>query len=132
MKKGVLLLLAVGLSGCSSGLDKPVKEVTATMGTDQVQHIKVKAHAFWFEPNRIVVQANHPVELKVSNSSWFIPHNLTITAPETDVTVSADVGIFGRSKTVTFTPTTPGEYPFHCHVDKHGSKKGMKGMLVVK
>jgi plastocyanin len=118
------------LSGCSSGLNRPVKEVTATVGADQVQQVTVTTHSFWFEPNRIVVHAGKPVVLHVRNGSWIVPHNLTLTAPETDVTVSADVGFFGRSKTVRFTPTKTGEYHFGCHVDSHG-KKGMRGTLVV-
>ena len=130
-KRYAWVLLVVGLVGCSSGAKRPVQEVTATVGKDDVQHVDIKTHAYWFEPNRIVVQAGKPVELEVHNGSWFVPHNFSVTAPDSDLTVSADVGIFGRSKTVRFTPTTPGEYEFFCHVDSH-SKKGMKGTLVVK
>jgi plastocyanin len=127
---GVIVLLAL-LSGCSSGLNRPVHEVTATMGSDNVQHVQVVAHSFWFEPNRVVVKRGTPVELKVKNGALFVPHNLTCTAPETDVLVSADLGgLFHRGHTLRFTPTQAGEYRFYCHVDGH-AKKGMTGSLVV-
>lgn len=123
----VLVALA---TGCSSGLKRPTQEVVATTGTDNVQHVRVTTHSFWFEPNRIVVKAGKPVELTVKNGAFFVPHNMTCTAPEADITVSADVGMFMGSKKVSFTPSTPGEYKFYCHVDAHG-KKGMTGTLVV-
>src|SRR5207253_998866 len=126
-----VIALATLLSGCSSGLKRPVHEVTATMGSDKVQHVQVVAHSFWFEPNRIVVKRGTPVELKVKNGAWFVPHNLTCTAPDADIMVSADLGgLFHKSHTLLFTPTHAGEYHFYCHVDAH-SKKGMTGTLVV-
>ena len=129
----VLVLLAAALiQGCSSGFNHPVREVTATVGQDNIQHVKIRTHSFWFDPNRVVVKAGSPVEIEVHNSAWFVPHNFTITAPEAEVTESADVGFFHRTKILRFTPTPPGEYEFFCHVDGHGSKKGMKGTLVVK
>ena len=118
------------LCGCSSGVNRPVKEVTASMGADSVQRVKVTAHSYWFEPNRIVVHAGKPVELTFHDGSWFVPHNLTCTAPEADVLISADVGLFHRGKKLRFTPTEPGEYHLYCHVDAH-AKKGMTGTLVV-
>jgi plastocyanin len=128
---GFVLVVSLGLLlGCSSGLNRPVKEVTATVGTDNVQKVEITTHSFWFEPNRIVVHAGKPVELKVHNGSWMVPHNLTIAAPQADINVNASAGIPARSKTVTFTPSQEGEYTFFCHVDGH-SKKGMTGTLVV-
>ena len=118
------------LGGCSSGLKRPIQEVTATAGPDRVQRVRVVAHSYWFEPNRIVVRAGMPVELALKNAAFMVPHNFTCTAPETDVTVSQDLGMFRGAKTVRFTPTTPGEYRFFCHVGKH-AKKGMAGTLVV-
>jgi|RhiMetdeSRZDD1v2_1073273.scaffolds.fasta_scaffold330787_2 plastocyanin len=129
----VIGLFAFGLvlSACgSSGLNRPVQEVTARTDSDGVQRVRVMAHSFWFEPNRVVVHAGKPVELDIKNGSVFVPHNLTCTAPETDVTISENLGMFRGHKTARFTPTTPGEYHFYCHVDGH-AKKGMSGTLVV-
>lgn len=126
----VVVALALALSGCSSGIGRPVNELRVLTDPDGVQRVRVVAHTWWFDPNRVVVKANVPVELTLRNSSWIVPHNLTITAPETDVMVSLDVGVLRRQDTVRFTATHAGEYEFRCHVDGH-ARKGMKGRLVV-
>ena len=120
------------LAGCTSGLDRPVHEVTATTGTDNVQHVTVTAHSFYFDPNRIVVHRGVPVELKVKNAAWFVPHNLTSNTDSTkSIAIDVGLGMFHGSKTVRFTPTEVGEYEFYCQVDKHAAK-GMTGVIVVK
>ena len=128
MFAGIGMLL---LASCSSGLNRPVKEVTATTGTDQVQRVTITTHSFYFDPNRIVVQKGVPVELKVKNGAMFVPHDFSCMAKDAGLEVDAPVGMFHGSKTVRFTPTTAGEFHFACHVDGH-AKKGMTGTLVVK
>src|SRR5262245_962143 len=124
-----LLGLLALLSGCSSGLNRPVKEVTATV-TDSVQRVTITAHTYWFDPNRVVLKAGKEVELKIKNGAFGVPHNLTCFDKDAGIEVSADLGMFRGGKTVRFTPTQPGEYEFFCHVDSH-SKHGMKGTFVV-
>jgi cytochrome c oxidase subunit 2 len=126
----VVLFGIIALSGCSSGLRRPVREVTAVTGSDQVQRVRVTAHSFWFEPNRIVVKQGIPVELTIKNGSLIVPHDFTCMAKDAGIEVDQDVHPFLGSKKVRFTPTRAGEYPFHCDVDKHAGK-GMKGVLVV-
>jgi plastocyanin len=128
MVAGLSLLI---LGSCSSGLDRPVQEVTATTGTDQVQRVTITTHSFYFEPNRIVVQKGVPVELTVKNGAMFVPHDFSCGAKEAGIEVDAPVGMFHGSKRVRFTPTTAGEFPFFCDKDSH-AKKGMMGTLVVK
>jgi plastocyanin len=123
------VLLAIAVSACSSGLKHSEKEVTATM-TDGVQHVEVTAHSYWFEPNRIVVKRGTPVEVRVHNASYILPHGLACIAPDAGIETKQSVGYFGRTKTFRFTPGKPGEYPFFCPVANH-SKKGMTGTLVV-
>jgi plastocyanin len=118
------------LVGCSSGIGRPPSEVIAHADAKGVQRVRVVAHTFWFEPNRILVKAGQPVELTIRDGSWLVPHNLTCNAADAGIEVSGDVGMFHRGKTMTFTPTKPGEYEFFCHVDAH-SRKGMKGVFVV-
>lgn len=125
----VLVGMAV-LAGCSSGLNRPVREVTATMGADQMQRVQVTAHSFWFEPNRIVVKQGIPVELKIKNGTLFVPHDFTCAAKEAGIDVDQGVRMFFGTRNVRFTPTQVGEYPFHCDVDGHAGK-GMTGVLVV-
>jgi len=127
----MIAALCAGLAaGCASGNDRPVKEVTATVGTDQVQRVKITTHSFYFDPNRIVVKRGVPVELTVKNGAMFVPHDFSCMAKEAGIEIDTPVGMFYGSKKVQFTPTKAGEYHFHCDVDGH-AKKGMRGMLVV-
>ena len=129
-RSGVVLLLVSLLAGCSSGLDRPVKEVTAKASADGVQRVRVVAHSYWFEPNRVVVKAGVPVELTVKSAAFGVPHNLTCFDKDAGIELSENLGMFRGQKHVRFTPTEPGEYEFYCHVGSH-AKKGMKGTLVV-
>jgi plastocyanin len=128
-RAGIAVVMLVVL-GCSSGLKRPVHEVTARAGADGVQRVEVTAHSFWFEPNRIVVKAGVPVELHVRNGSWIIPHGFDCSEPASGLDKVVHVGLIGKSKTIRFTPKDPGEYPFYCPVHDH-SRKGMKGTLIV-
>jgi plastocyanin len=124
----VLLLVVAG--GCSSELDRPVKEVTATTGADQVQRVTVKAHSSYFDPDRIVVKRGVPVELTMKNGTMFVPHNFSCQAPDAGVNVDAHLGMFYGSKKANFTPSATGVFHF-CGEDSH-AKKGMMGTLLVK
>ena len=124
------VLVAVLLAGCSSGLDHPVQEVTVHPGADGVQHVRVIAHSYWFEPNRIVVRAGVPVEITIKNAAFGVPHNFTCFDHDAGLELSENLGMFRGQKRARFTPMKPGEYEFYCHVGSH-AKKGMKGRLVV-
>jgi len=132
MKRLVFPALAVAavLASCSSGLNHPVREVTASLGADGIQRVRVTTHSFWFEPNRIVVKRGIPVELTVKNGAWFVPHDFSCDAMAAGFEVDARVGMFHGSKKARFTATQAGEFPFHCDVDGH-ARKGMKGSLIV-
>jgi plastocyanin len=119
------------LCGCASGIGRPVQEVTATTGADQVQRVTVTTHSFYYDPNRIVVRVNVPVELTVRNGAFFVPHDFSLAGKEAGIDVDVRVGLFHASKKVRFTPTATGEFPFHCDVDAHMTK-GMTGALVVR
>ncbi len=126
----VVLAVALALAGCSSGLKRPVQEVTAQPDAQGIQRVRVVAHSYWFEPNRIVVKAGVPVELTVKNAAFMVPHNLTCNAADAGILVSANLGMLRGRKVARFTPEKPGEYEFFCHVGSH-AKHGMKGTLVV-
>ena len=122
-----LLLLAVVVACGSSGLDRPVVSIVAPLDADGVQRVEVDMHSYYFEPNRIVVHAGHPVEFKLKNCAHIVPHNLTLVGGGININESK----WGwGSDEVRFTPTVPGEYRFFCHKGGH-EKKGMAGTLVV-
>ena len=125
-----IAIAATLLAGCSSGLKHPVHEVTATLAGDQVQRVRITAHSFWFDPNRVVVKRGIPVELTVQNGAWFVPHDFSCDEQEAGIVLDLRLGMFHGSKHARFTPTKAGEYPFHCDVDHH-EKHGMTGKIVV-
>jgi len=131
MKTIAVLVVCVCVAGCgSSGLNRPVSEVTAQVAADSVQHVTVTTHSYYFEPNRVVVKRGVPVELTVKNAATFVPHNMSCAGGEAGIVLDAKAGMFHGKKNVRFTPTQVGEYPFFCKVDGH-SKKGMTGTIVV-
>jgi len=121
------VILVALLSGCASGLHRPVVSVDAIPDAQGVQRVDVSLHSFYFKPNRIVVHSGRPVDLTIRNRSIFVPHNFSIH----DSALTVDVDKWGLgSAHARFTAPQPGEYHFFCHVDEHG-KKGMVGTLVV-
>jgi plastocyanin len=122
-----VIVLAL-VSGCASGLNRPIATVEATPDAQGVQRVAVDMHSYYFKPNRIVVHAGQPVELTVRNKSIFVPHNFSIH--DENLMVGVDKWGFGSAH-ARFTAPKPGEYKFFCHVDAHGRKKGMTGTLVV-
>ena len=130
MRRSLVIVAAMICASCSSGLNRPVEEVTAQAGADSVQHVKIVAHSYYFSPNRVVVKAGKPVELTIKNVAFGVPHNLTCFEKDAGLELSEDLSMFRGQKRVRFTPGAPGEYEFYCHVGSH-AKKGMKGTLVV-
>jgi len=129
---GALVLLA--LPGCgTSGAKLPVTEVTASADSSGVQTVTIEAHSYYFKPNRVVVQAGKPVDLTIEFKSFFTPHNLTCAHEDAGIQIDKSAGFmsFKKTKRIRFTPTAPGEYPFHCGVGSH-MMKGMTGTLVVR
>ena len=130
MRTLAIAAAAILIGGCGTSLDHPVKEVTARVDANGVQHVRIVAHSYWFEPSRIVVKARQPVEVEIKNAAFLTPHNFTCNAHEADVNVKKGLSWFGGTRRTRFIPTEPGEYPFLCTVDAHASK-GMTGTLVV-
>lgn len=128
---GAALLAALGCG--TSGAKIGVREATARTDADGVQKVDVNVHSFYFDPNRITVEAGKPVELTLHFKPLFTPHNMTCDARDAGIDIDRSVGIisFSHTKRVRFTPTKPGEYDFYCGVDSH-MKKGMTGTIVVR
>ncbi len=131
MRYATLIAFALLLAGCASGTNRPVHEVTARVEPDSVQRVRLVAHTYYFEPNRIVVRARVPVELTIHNAALFVPHGFVCSAPEAGLQLRAKLGMFHGTKKLRFVPGVAGEYPFYCPVDAH-MRHGMTGTLVVK
>jgi plastocyanin len=114
------------LAACSSGLKRPTVTSVVEPDAKGIQHVVLNAHSYWFEPNRIVVHQNIPVEIEFKNHATWVPHNFSIASP----TLKVDQGKWIGTAHIKFTPTVVDTYTFFCDVDGH-SKKGMTGTLVV-
>ena len=109
------------------------KIFSATIDSDGVQRVEIVGGGYFFNPNRIIVKVNVPVELKLRKESGVVPHNFVIKAPEAGMELDQSLGT--EPKVVKFVPTRTGRYPFYCNkkllfFEGH-REKGMKGMLEV-
>jgi plastocyanin len=111
----------------------PDKPYQASIANDGVQRVEIIGGSYFFTPNRIIVKVNIPVELKVRKESGMIPHNIVVSAPEAGI--AFDTAMENEAKSIRFTPTRVGSYPFYCNkkllfFESH-REKGMKGVLEV-
>ncbi|RII26668.1 MAG: quinol oxidase [Geobacter sp.] len=137
--KGLAMILVAGvlLYGYSPVVaeetPQPEKMFRATIGTDGIQHVDILGGGYFFRPNHIVVRVNVPVELRVRKEATYVPHDITMKAPEAGIDFSVSLG--EEPKVVKFTPTRTGTYPFYCakkllFFESH-REKGMEGVLDV-
>lgn len=109
------------------------KIFTAVIDSDGVQRVEIVGGGYFFNPNRIIVKVNVPVELKLRKETGVVPHNFVIKAPEAGMDL--DISLGAEPKVVKFVPAKPGIYPFYCSkkllfFESH-REKGMKGVLEV-
>lgn len=139
MKKRFLVLLFLCgcglLAGVAWGGEKPQEEKVykATVDSDGVQRVEILGGSYFFTPDRIIVKVNVPVELKVRKEAGVVPHNITMKVPEAGI--AFDVSLGEAPKTISFTPTRTGAFPFYCSkkllfFESH-REKGMEGVLEV-
>jgi plastocyanin len=100
---------------------------------DGVQRVEVLGGDYFFKPGHIVVKVNQPVEMLVRKDGRFVPHSFVIDAPEAGIKVKESLD--KTPKTIAFTPTKVGSYPFYCDkkpwlLASHRNK-GMEGVLEV-
>jgi plastocyanin len=112
------------------------KRFVATVGPDGVQHVEIAGGEYYFEPNHIVLKVNVPAEFtvkKAKDSSWFIPHDIVVKAPEAGIDFK--VGLKKEPQSVKFTPTRVGTYEMFCDEKmlffKSHKNRGMKGVVEV-
>ncbi|MEK6698412.1 MAG: cupredoxin domain-containing protein [Nitrospirota bacterium] len=125
------LLLAVAF--IAWGDERVEKRVVATIDPDGVQRVEMTGDTYYFDPNVIVVKVNVPVELKVKKAGGIAPHNIVIKAPDAGINIEESLST--EPKSIQFTPTKVGKYPFECTKRllffKSHKDRGMHGMLEV-
>ncbi len=126
-----VLILLLG----SAGLAQDVEEnpFVAIIDADGVQRVEITGGSYYFDPDVIVVKVNVPVELRVKKAGGATPHSIALKAPEAGIDFSVSLG--KEPKSITFTPTKVGRYPFWCTKRllflKSHKDHGMKGILEV-
>lgn len=137
-----LTLLAAALAACGSAGPTPVP----------VTELSLTAMDIAYDLTRFEVTAGQPVKLTLHNQGALehdfsileMPHlgdvladeaagdmaghDMSAMAVDPEIHVASPVG---ESLSVSFTPSTPGEYEFFCTVAGH-KEAGMVGVLVVK
>lgn len=113
-----------------------VKRAVAVIGADGMQRLELVGGEYYYDPNYIVVKVNRAVELKVkkaADSTFFVPHNIIVKAPEAGMDFSIDMSKDGE--VIKFIPTKVGKYPMYCDkkapFSKSHREKGMEGMIEV-
>lgn len=105
----------------------------ATVDEDGVQRVQIVGGGYFFKPDHIIVKINTPVELTLRKEQGMVPHTFVIDAPGSGITIDEKLG--SEAKTISFTPTVTGGFPFYCRnrllFFKSHKDKGMKGILEV-
>lgn len=118
----------------SLGFTQDSTPVVAKMSEDGVQRAEIIVDSYSFKPNHIIVEVNKPVEITLKSVTMVIPHNFTISHPESGMNIDQNIS-HGEDVIVKFTPTKTGSFDFYCN--KKGifgshRKKGMEGVIEVK
>jgi plastocyanin len=121
---GLLLTVLVALAGCSNS-EPTLPAATRTTGGD-VGAVTTAADGFQqitletgddyvFTPDAFTV-APGQVRLTVRNTADQLTHNFRFTAGKGPAEITQQIPVLapGESKTIEFTVTAPGDYPFEC------------------
>jgi plastocyanin domain-containing protein len=131
----LLGFLAVLCIGDVLAADRPVEHrtIVATIGQDGVQRIDMVGGGYYYDPDHIVVTVNVPVEITIHKEKGFVPHNISMAAPEAGM--EFDLELKASPTVIRFTPTQTGTFPFACTKKllflKSHKDKGMKGVIEV-
>ena len=106
---------------------------TATVDSDGIQRVEILAGEYFFRPDHVIVRVNIPVELRIRKEPSIVPHDFVITAPEAGIDILESLS--REPKSVRFTPTRTGKYPYFCDkkliFSRRHREKGMEGTLEV-
>jgi plastocyanin len=125
-----------GFYGFSGYLHAQTSESSSPQETEPFgQQVMISMESYAFTPSEILVKANEPVTLTLSNRSFLVPHNFLLDDPNGIRLVDEDISS-GDTKAVTLTLTKVGSYSFYC--DKQllffptHREEGMEGRLTVR
>jgi plastocyanin len=131
--KKYLFVIAAALIALCITASAQESVTVVPVGPDGVQKVDILGGSYFFKPNHIVVKVNIPVELKVSKESGLTPHDIAAQSPEAGIEFKEELST--TPKTIKFTPTKVGQYPFYCDkkapFSKSHREKGMKGVIEV-
>jgi plastocyanin len=129
----LLLVLVISFTAERIAAQSENEPYRATISSDGVQHVNIRAGDYFFRPRHIIVKVNAPVMLVVRVEQGVIPHGLVLKAPKANISIDEDLS--RESQTSTFTPTAPGKYAFYCPKKllffKNHREHGMEGVLEV-
>ena len=132
---GLMFCLGVAGHGVGRAAEAQGEETVhrASVAADGIQRVKIEGGAYFFKPDRVIVKLNVPVELTVSVSKSVIPHSFVMQSPDAGLSIDEDLST--TAKTIAFTPSAVGTYPFYCRnkllfFESH-REKGMEGVLQV-
>jgi plastocyanin domain-containing protein len=133
MRSEIFAVLLLLLTCTASFGQTAEKRFIATIDADGVQRVQMTGGEYYFEPNVVVVKINVPVELQVKKAGGIAPHDITLKAPEAGIDFAESLG--SDVKSIRFTPTKTGTYPFECTKRllffKSHKDQGMHGVLEV-
>jgi plastocyanin len=121
---GLVLVVLTALSGCNNS-EPALPEATRTAGGD-VGAVSTAADGFQeitletgddyvFTPDTFTV-APGQVRLTVRNTADQLTHNFLFTAGKGPADIAEQIPVLapGETKTIEFSVTAPGDYPFEC------------------
>ena len=109
------------------------KALTVIPGPDGVQRIQMTAGSYFFQPSRVIVKVNVKTELTVVKEGGLTPHDIEMKSADAGMEFSETVS--ATPKTIVFTPTKVGTFPFFCGKKapfaKSHRERGMEGVIEV-
>jgi plastocyanin len=109
------------------------KTLTVIAGPDGVQRIRMVAGSYFFEPNHLIVKVNMKTELTVMKEGGLTPHDIEMASGDAGMEFSESLS--STPKTIVFTPTKTGTFPFFCGkkapFTKSHRERGMEGIMEV-
>ena len=133
VKIALFLLLGIVLTSISIAGGEETKIIfKASTNPGGIQKVDMVGGSYFFKPNYVIVKINVPVELAIKKEPGVVPHNIVMSSQEAGMSFKKDLTT--DPKTIKFTPTKIGKYPFYC--DKgiffwNHREKGMEGVVEV-